>query len=197
MRVAIIDSGCANLASVAFGLARAGAEPFVTKDPAEIAKAPRVILPGVGAAATAMANLKKAGLNDLLPTLKQPVLGICLGMQILYEKSQENEVDCLGILSGKVTRLSAGSGIRVPHMGWNQLKIEGNIDPLVRGIPDKSYAYFVHSYYLPEGQNTIVSTDYGTGISAIVRKNNFWGCQFHPELSGRVGQKILSNFVRP
>lgn len=194
MDVAIIDSGCANVASVAFAVERLGAKPFATTDAARIEAAERVILPGVGAAGTAMAQLRATALDKLLPRLKQPVLGICLGMQIMFEASDEGDVACLGILPGKAVALPGGNGLRVPHMGWNQLSITAE-DPLLAGLNDGDYVYFVHGYYLAPGAETIAGTEYGTPIAAMVRRDNFAGCQFHPERSAGTGALILKNFL--
>lgn len=195
MRVAIIDSKCANLASIAIGLTRAGGEPFITRDWKEIKAAPRVVLPGVGTAGKAMAALKESGLVHWLPTLTQPFLGICLGMQLLFENSDEGYIECLGIFPGRIWRFSKGEGIRIPHMGWNRLSLHSRGDPMIQGIEEGQHGYFVHSYYLPKVKETVATTHYGTKISAIVRKKNFWGCQFHPELSGQLGARILENFI--
>lgn len=194
MDVAIIDSGCANVASVAFAIERQGGNPFATTDAARIEAADRVILPGVGAAGTAMDQLRATGLVDLLPRLKQPVLGICLGMQIMFEASDEGDVACLGILPGRATAFSRGNGLRVPHMGWNQLTRISE-DPLLANLCDGDYVYFVHGYYLPMGETTVAESSYGKNISAMVRRDNFWGCQFHPERSAGPGARILKNFL--
>jgi imidazole glycerol-phosphate synthase subunit HisH len=191
----IIDSGGANLASLQFAFERLGAHTRVTADTAEIAAAPRVILPGVGSAGDAMSRLRKSGIADLLPSLKQPVLGICLGMQLLFEHSEEGDTDCLGILPDSVKRLKAASGRPVPHMGWNQLA-PLCADPLLEGIATNDYVYFVHSYAVRVSDATLASTDYGPALSAIVRRANFWGTQFHPERSAEVGAKVLANFLR-
>ena len=194
-QVAIIDSGCANVASVAFAVERCGGRPFVTAEPGRVAAADRVILPGVGAAGTFMKQLKETGLDRLLPTLTQPVLGICLGMQVMYQASDEGDVACLGILSGRALPIPRSNGLRVPHMGWNQLAVRQRDDPLVAGLDDGSYVYFAHGYCLPAGPAAVAECDYGGRFSAIVRRGNFWGCQFHPERSGKVGARILGNFL--
>jgi len=175
----IIDSGGANLASLQFAFERLGAHTRVTADTAEIAAAPRVILPGVGSAGDAMSRLRKSGIAALLPSLKQPVLGICLGMQLLFEHSEEGDTDCLGILPDSVKRLESASGRPVPHMGWNQL-VPLCADPLLEGIATDDYVYFVHSYAVRVSDATLATTDYGPPLSAIVRRANFWGTQFHP-----------------
>jgi imidazole glycerol-phosphate synthase subunit HisH len=191
----IIDSGGANLASLQFAFERLGAKTHVSADPAEITSASRVILPGVGSAADAMSRLRKSGVADLLPSLTQPVLGICLGMQLLFERSEEGDTDCLGILPDKVKRLQAAQGRPVPHMGWNQLSPVRE-DPILEGIAADDYVYFVHSFAVPVSDLTIASADYGISLAAIVRRGNFWGTQFHPERSARTGARVLANFLR-
>jgi len=191
----IIDSGGANLASLQFAFERLGANTHVTADAAEIRSAPRVILPGVGSAADAMARLRNNRVADLLPSLTQPVLGICLGMQLLFARSEEGETECLGILPDSVRRLQPKDGRPVPHMGWNQLAPLRE-DPLLDGIAANDYVYFVHSFAAPVSDMTLASADYGTTLSAIVRRGNFWGTQFHPERSARVGARVLANFLK-
>jgi glutamine amidotransferase len=191
----IIDSGGANLASLQFAFERLGAKTRVSADAAEIRSAPRVILPGVGAAADAMARLRNNHVADLLPSLTQPVLGICLGMQLLFERSEEGETDCLGILPDSVRRLQPMAGRPVPHMGWNQLSPVRE-DPLLDGIAPNDYVYFVHSFAVPVSDVTLASADYGVTLSAIVRRGNFWGTQFHPERSAGVGARVLANFLK-
>jgi len=193
--VAIIDSGGANLASLQFALERLGARSVVTSDLAVISAAPRVLLPGVGSALAAMQRLNASGVADELPRLKQPVLGICLGMQLLYLKSEEGPAQCLGILPQTVRKLTAAPGRPVPHMGWNRLHLVHE-DPLLEGVAESEHVYFVHSYAAPVSQYTLATCDYGTPITAVVRKDNFWGTQFHPERSTRVGARILANFLR-
>jgi imidazole glycerol-phosphate synthase subunit HisH len=191
----IIDSGGANLASLQFAFERLGAKTHVTADAADIRSAPRVILPGVGSAADAMARLRNNRVADLLPSLTQPVLGICLGMQLLFERSEEGETECLGILPDSVRRLQPKDGRPVPHMGWNQLAPLRE-DPLLDGIAVNDYVYFVHSFAAPVSDMTLASADYGTTLSAIVRRGNFWGTQFHPERSAHVGARVLANFLK-
>ncbi len=191
----IIDSGGANLTSVLFSLERLNAPTTVTTNPDEVRSAKRVILPGVGSAGDAMKRLRSAGLAEVLPTLTQPVFGICLGMQLLFKHSEEGEVDCLGIIPDTVRKLKAAPGRPVPHMGWNNL-ITLRDDPLLEGITSSDYVYFVHSYAAPVSDVTLARTDYGTQVSAVVRRGNFWGAQFHPERSAATGSRILSNFLR-
>ena len=195
MDAVIIDSGGANLASLQFAFERLGAKTRVTADAAEIRSAPRVILPGVGSAANAMARLRNSHVAELLPLLTQPVLGICLGMQLLFAHSEEGETECLGILPDAVKRLQPMAGRPVPHMGWNQLTPVRE-DPLLDGVVPNDYVYFVHSFAAPISDVTLASADYGTALSAIVRRGNFWGTQFHPERSAHVGARVLANFLK-
>jgi glutamine amidotransferase len=191
----IIDSGGANLASLQFAFERLGARTHVSNDAHTITSAARIILPGVGAAANAMQRLRNSGLAALLPSLTQPVLGICLGMQLLFQRSEEGSTDCLGILPETVRRLQPAPGLPVPHMGWNQLNPVRE-DPLLEGIAPNDYVYFVHSYAVPVATMTLATADYGIPVSAMVRKGNFWGAQFHPERSAGAGARVLANFLR-
>jgi glutamine amidotransferase len=191
----IIDSGGANLASLQFAFERLGARTHVTTEADEITSAARVVLPGVGAAADAMQRLRSSGVAALLPKLTQPVLGICLGMQLLFAHSEEGSTDCLGILPETVRRLRAAPGLPVPHMGWNQLDPVRD-DPILEGITTHDYVYFVHSYAAPVSAITVATADYGIAVSAVVRKGNFWGAQFHPERSAATGARLLANFLR-
>lgn len=190
----IIDSGGANLASLQFALERLGVEARVTSRPEEIRDARRVLLPGVGSAADAMRRLRAAKLTELLPSLQQPVLGICLGMQLLFAHSDEGATACLGVFSDDVRRLMPARGRPVPHMGWNQLEAL-RPDALIEGLEPTDYVYFVHSYAAPIGAATVASVEYGARLSAVVRERNFWGVQFHPERSGRAGARVLQNFL--
>jgi len=197
--VVIIDSGGANLASLQFALRRLGAEGTVTADADRIRAASHVLLPGVGAAQDTMQRLDDQGLTALIPTLTQPLLGICLGMQLLFEESAEaapgnSSTKALGIIPGRVERLAASADRPVPHMGWNQLEpLRG--DPLFRDIAQGEYVYFVHSYAAPLGADTLVASDYGDRFTAAVRRGNFRGVQFHPERSAGVGARVLANFL--
>ena len=191
--VVIVASG-ANLASLQFALQRQGAPSIVSADAAAIAAASHVILPGVGAAAQAMARFRECGLDVLIPTLKQPVLGICLGMQLLHDTSQEGDVACLGIIPGRALRLAPGAGRPVPHMGWNTLDIRRSC-ALLEGLAEGEHAYFVHSFALEVGDATVASTHYGAPFSACVQWRNFYGAQFHPERSAAVGARVLKNFL--
>lgn len=194
MEAVIIDSGGANLASLQFALERLGARTAVSSDVREIAAAARVLLPGVGSAGDAMQRLRRSRVAELLPTLRQPVLGICLGMQLLFERSAEGTTECLGVLPGMVRRMQPGPGRPVPHMGWNQLS-DTREDPLLEGIEPGEYFYFVHGYAVPATAVTLAHVQYGEAISAVVRRNNFWGTQFHPERSACAGARLLGNFL--
>jgi imidazole glycerol-phosphate synthase subunit HisH len=192
--IAIVASGGANIASLQFALRRLQVDSAVTADANQIRAASHVILPGVGAAADAMSRLRASRLDTLIPTLRQPVLGICLGMQLLYEASQEGDATCLGIISGHAARLAGGPGRPVPHMGWNTLDMQ-RPSALLAGLSDGDYAYFVHSYAIEVGAATVASTRYGTPFSACVQWRNFYGVQFHPERSAAVGARLLGNFL--
>ena len=193
MSLAVVDSGGANIASVMQAFARLGTEATFTSDPAVIERADRVILPGVGSAGAAMDKLSASGLDTLLPRLTQPVLGICLGMQLLFRRSTESERDMLGIIEADVDRLPVAPGVRIPHMGWNQVDIQRD-DPLLSGL-EGGWFYFVHSYAAPLGPWTLASSEHGQGFSAIVQHRNFRGAQFHPERSATFGARLLKNFL--
>ena len=193
MAIAVVDSGGANISSVLHALRRLGAEPDFTSDPAVIRAAERVILPGVGAAGRAMEVLHGHGLVSVIRELTQPVLGICLGMQLLFESSEEDDANLLGLIPGRLRRLPDHPGLRVPHMGWNAIR---NLrpDPLTDGL-DGRWFYFVHSYAAPLGDWTLASCSHGEPFSAIVRKGNFRGAQFHPERSATAGAELLRRFL--
>ena len=193
--IAIIDSGGANIASLRAALARLGADSVVTTDHGVIQRASRVLLPGVGSAHNAMLRLRGAGLERLIPTLKQPLLGICLGMQLLFDRSDEGPVNCLGVIPGSIGKLQSEPGRPVPHMGWNQMT-QVRIDPLLDGVSSLDYVYFVHSFAAPTSSATVAITDYGIALTAVARRDNFCGTQFHPERSGVVGARILANFLK-
>lgn len=196
MTVAVIDSGVANLESVMGALRRLKADCVTTSDATVIRKASHVILPGVGAAVSAMAQLKSKNLIEVIRQLSQPVMGICLGMQLLFQHSGEGSaVDCLGVIKGTVVRLPSKPDKPVPHMGWNTLAFEQKNDALLRNVPENSYVYFVHSFAAPVSAATVASVDYSAPFSAMVAQNNFMGCQFHPERSGAIGSQILQNFL--
>jgi imidazole glycerol-phosphate synthase subunit HisH len=193
--VLIVNSGGANLASLQFALERLGASTRISNNAAEVASARRVILPGVGSAPHAMQRLHECDLTGVLPALACPVLGICLGMQLLYESSDEGPVQCLGVLPGAVRRLQPARGRPVPHMGWNQLDplVE---DPILEGVTAGEYVYFVHSFAVSVNATTLATSDYGTPLTAVARHENFWCTQFHPERSAAVGARILENFLK-
>jgi glutamine amidotransferase len=193
-KVVIIASGGANIASLQFALQRLGTTSAVSANARKIREASHVILPGVGAAAHAMARLRQSNLESMISSLQQPVLGICLGMQLLFEASEEDEAQCLGIIPGRAARLPGDLGLPVPHMGWNTLKID-RPGALLEGLQQDDYAYFVHSYAVPPGPAMIASSDYGLSFSACVQWRNFFGAQFHPERSGKVGARLLRNFL--
>ena len=194
-RVAIIASGGANIASLQFALRRLNVDSELTADADHIRNASHVILPGVGAAGDAMERLREVGLDQVIPTLRQPLLGICLGMQLLFESSAESGGACLNIIPGKAQRFVNAPDLPVPHMGWNTLHIDAD-SPLFDGIDhSRDYAYFVHSYALGVCAATLARTTYGRDFSAGVQHNNFYGVQFHPERSARVGARILQNFL--
>ena len=191
----IIDSGGANIASLRAALTRLGTDSIVTTDHGVIQRAPRVFLPGVGSAHDAMSRLRIAGLDRLIPTLKQPLLGVCLGMQILFERSDEGPANTLGVIPGSVDKLHSAPGLPVPHMGWNQLA-HMKPDPLLDGVSTLDYVYFVHGYAVSAGEFTVATTEYGNNFTAVARRDNFCGTQFHPERSGVVGARILANFLK-
>jgi imidazole glycerol-phosphate synthase subunit HisH len=193
--VVIVDSGGANIASLRCALERLGARTRLSADGSVIAGADRVVLPGVGAARHAMERLRTAGLTNVLRTLTQPVLGVCLGMQLLFARSEEGPTACLGILPSAVQGLRIQPGRPVPHMGWNRLQ-RLKPDPLLEGIEDGAHVYFVHSYAAAVTEHTLASAEYGLPLSAVVRHGNFWGTQFHPERSAATGARILRNFLR-
>jgi glutamine amidotransferase len=194
--IVVIDSGVANLASVMAALRRLNAETEITSDAGKICAASHVILPGVGSAAAAMAQLQEKKLVDTICTLTQPVLGICLGMQLLFERSEENGgVNGLGILPGTVKLLPSSPNEPVPHMGWNTLKLNNSDHPLLHSVTDNSFVYFVHSYAVPCNPNTLALCNYGEDFTAVAGYRNFFGCQFHPESSSMVGSQILKNFL--
>lgn len=193
MTLAVVDSGGANISSVLHALGRLGAEPVFTSDPATIRNADRVILPGVGAAGRAMEVLRSHRLVDLIRALSQPVLGICLGMQLLFESSEEDDAHMLGVIPARLARLDGSTGLRVPHMGWNQVRNQ-RPDELTEPL-DGKWFYFVHSYAAPVGDWTLSTSVHGEPFSAIVRKDNYYGAQFHPERSAAAGAALLRNFL--
>lgn len=194
MDVVLIDSGGANIGSVRYALERLGARVVLSTDPDTIARADRVVLPGVGAAGPAMARLRRLELVDVVRGLTQPLLGICLGMQLLFDASEEGDTHCLGLVPGTVRRLAGGAGIRVPHMGWNALRPR-RADPLLDGLRAGAQAYFVHGYAAPVTAHTLATAEHGREFAAVVRHGTRWGAQFHPERSAGIGARVLENFL--
>lgn len=194
MRVALVDAGGANIGSVQYALQRLGVEALLTGDAEVIRSADRVILPGVSTAGVVMGRLRELDLVETLRTLQAPLLGVCVGMQLLYERSEEGDVECLGLLPGTVRKLSASTGIRVPHMGWNTLQRRRG-GSLVEGIADGDHAYFVHSYAAAVDDDCLCSSEHGQRFAAVVQRGNVAGAQFHPERSGAVGARLLKNFI--
>ncbi len=191
MKLAIIDVGCGNIGSVGIAFERFGLAPVITDDAETLASADRVILPGVGAAGYAMQEIEARGLAGPIRALKQPVLGICLGMQLLFERSDEEDTACLGIVPGAVRKLVAEPRRPVPHMGWSKLAVQDETIGLEQG----DYVYFAHSYACEAGPHVLASADYGLEIPAVVRQRNFLGAQFHPERSGEPGRRFLKAFL--
>lgn len=192
--VVLVDAGGTNIGSVRYALQRLGVDAALTADAKTIVRADKVILPGVGAAAPAMRRLHELNLVEVLCALTQPVLGVCLGMQLLCTHSQEGDVDCLGLVRAPVRRFPVVAGLRVPHMGWNGLEVTRE-HRLLRGLCNGDRAYFVHSYAVPVGDFTLASCDYAGKFSAVIASGNFYGMQFHPERSGSVGAGLLRNFL--
>ncbi len=194
MRVALVDAGGANIGSVLFALQRLGVEATLTGDARLIREADRVILPGVSTAAMVMGRLRELDLVETLRTLERPLLGVCVGMQLLYERSEEGDVECLGLIPGKVAKLPASNAIRVPHMGWNTLQPLRE-SSLSGGIEAGDRAYFVHSYAAPVTADCLFSSDHGESFAAVVQRGRVAGAQFHPERSARTGARLLQNFL--
>lgn len=192
--VAVIDAGGANLGSVRYALERLGVSPRIVRDADELRGAERAILPGVGAAAPAMLLLRARGLDVALRATTMPLLGICLGMQLLYAGSEEGAVACLGLLPGTVRRLEAGPGVRVPHMGWNALQ-PLRVSPLLDGIAADAQVYFVHGFAAPVDAAAIAACTHGQRFAAVVQRGHVAGAQFHPERSGAAGARLLHNFL--
>ena len=192
MKIAIINYGAGNIQSIQFALQRLGYEGILTNNPDEISVADKVIFPGVGEASSAMKKLTESGLDKLIPTLKQPVLGICLGMQLMCNNSEEGNTTGLGIFDVNIVKFS--SKVKAPQMGWNT--ITDLKSSLFDKISEDQHMYFVHSFYAPKCFETIASTSYETQYSSALQKNNFYGVQFHPEKSGKIGEQILSNFLK-
>lgn len=190
----MVDAGGANLGSVRQALQRLGVEPELSADAAAIASADRVILPGVSTAAVVMQALRRLDLVEVLRGLQAPLLGVCAGMQVLFEHSEEGDVDCLGLLPGRVRRLQPAPGVRVPHMGWNRLHRQG-ASALSEGIDEGDWAYFVHSYAAPVDGHCLLACDHGRRFAAVVQRGRVAGAQFHPERSSRAGERLLRNFI--
>jgi glutamine amidotransferase len=193
--VAVVDSGGTNINSVLFALQRLGAPAKLTADPAEIAAASHVLLPGVGAAGPGMAKLQHKNLIPCLKELRQPMMGVCLGMQLMFERSTEGNVECLGLLKGEVRRFNDGPDLTVPHMGWNDVTPARDGDALLAGLVPGEQAYYVHSFFAPVTDDTVATCDYGVPFAAMVHRGNLYGCQFHPERSSAVGKRVLENFL--
>ncbi len=192
MKIAIVNYGAGNIQSIKFAIARLGFEAYLSSDAEEIKNADKVIFPGVGEASSAMKMLNSTGLNHVIPTLKQPVLGICLGMQLMCNSSEEGNTKGLGIFDAKVVKFN--NTHKVPQIGWN--KIFNLQSELFNGVNENEYIYLVHSYYIPECAETIASTEYGVEYTSAIKKDNFYGVQFHPEKSSSAGEKILKNFLK-
>lgn len=194
MKLVILKYNAGNIRSVLYALERIGAEAEVTDDPEAIKRADKVIFPGVGEASTAMQYLRERKLDQLIRNLQQPVLGICLGLQLMCAHSEENKTECLGIFDTGVKKFSKESGLKIPQIGWN--KVEVSPVPLFSGIPEEPYCYFVHSYYAALCADTTAVTEYGIRFSSALQKENFYGVQFHPEKSAGTGEQILKNFIQ-
>lgn len=193
--VTILTYGAGNVASVQFALERLGAAVRLTSDAADVAEAERLILPGVGQAGYAMSRLDQLGLTDAIRAFPRPLLGVCLGQQLLFADSDEGGgTPLLDLIPGRVSRLQPGLSLPVPHMGWSRLEVT-QADPLLEGVGDADWAYFVHGFVCPDGPATLARADYGGVVPAVVRQANRWGCQFHPERSAKAGARILKNFL--
>lgn len=194
-KIAVVTSGGANFYSIEVSLQRLGCSYQLTNNKEVIKNAPAIILPGVGSAGFAMGELRKHDLIDILQNYKKPLLGVCLGMQLLYEFSEESNVECLGLIPGKINKFVADNDLIVPHMGWNNLTKTREAE-LLTNINLTQDVYFVHSYYAPINEATLASCSYGNAFSAMVQHGNFYGMQFHPEKSGAIGEKLLANFIK-
>ena len=193
MKIAIIKYNAGNVASVMYALDRIGVNYSLTDEEEEIRRADKVIFPGVGEASTAMAYLREKQLDRLIPTLKQPVLATCIGMQLLCRHSEENNTKCMGVFDVEIKRFQS-TDLKIPHVGWNSIAAQGK-NPLMQGLQASEYVYFVHSYYAPVNAYTSAICDYVQPFSAMLQKDNFYAAQFHAEISGQVGQRIIENFL--
>jgi imidazole glycerol-phosphate synthase subunit HisH len=193
MEIAIIKYNAGNVASVMYALDRIGQKYKWTDDPEEIKKADKVIFPGVGEASTAMAYLKEKGLDTLIKSLKQPVLATCIGMQLLCKHSEEGNVDCIGVFDVEVKKFQS-KDLKIPHVGWNSITAKGE-NPLMNGLKEEEFVYFVHSFYAPVNAYTTAVCEYVQPFSAMLHKDNFYAAQFHAEISGKAGEQILKNFL--
>ncbi len=193
MKTVILKYNAGNVQSVMYALDRLGAGYLYTDAEQEIRTADRVIFPGVGEAGTAMSYLRARGLDKIIPSLTQPVLGTCVGMQLMCAHSEESDTTCMGIFDVPVKRFPALPGLKVPHTGWNSIHTLG--DSITTGIAEQTYVYFVHSYYAPVGPHTIATCDYGLPFSAMLHRDNFYAAQFHCEISGDAGEQVLRNFL--
>lgn len=192
-KVVIIKYNAGNVMSVKYALDRLQVDCEISEDKEVIANASHIIFPGVGEASTAMKSLRYNGLDELIPTLKQPFMGTCLGMQLLCQHSEEGDAECLGVFDLKVKKFPSTKDFKIPQTGWNS--IENYNSALLQGLNEESYVYFNHAYYVPLSQHTVASTDYILPYSSIIQKDNFFACQFHSEISGDVGERIFSNFL--
>ncbi len=191
-KIVIIDYGAGNIQSIKFAIKRLGFEAVLSSDAEEIRNADKVIFPGVGEAGSAMKMLRVTGLDGIIPTLKQPVLGICLGMQLMCNHSEEGDTTGLGIFNADVKRFE--NNVKVPQIGWNQIT---NLESgLFKNVNDGEYVYLVHSYYVPECEDEVARTEYGVNYSTALHRDNFYGVQFHPEKSSKTGEQILKNFLK-
>jgi imidazole glycerol-phosphate synthase subunit HisH len=193
MQLVIVDTGCANISSVYFAIKRLGTDATISRDAQTIQAADKVILPGVGTAHNAMAKLQQAELVETLQSLHQPILGICLGMQMLTSRSLEGDVPCLNLIPGTVAPMQS-AGLRLPHMGWNTL-CNISAHPLLAGFTAQDYVYFVHSFAAAPNEHTLAQCHYGNNFAAVIGNNNVVGAQFHPERSGKTGARLLQNFL--
>lgn len=192
--VVLVDAGGSNIGSLCYSLQRLGIEARMSADAAHLRAATHVILPGVGAALPGMQRLQEAGLIDVVRGLRQPVLGVCLGMQLMFEHSQEGDTPGLGVIPGEVRHFPQNGKLRIPHMGWNSLRIERD-SQLFDAVETETHVYFVHSYATPSAAHTLASCDHGGRFAAVVQHHNFYGMQFHPERSGPAGARLLQNFL--